>query len=289
MKPSNARGLPARTGIGFKPQHFADVLADDGAVLGFLEVHAENYMGDGGPFHAQLAALSDRFPISLHGVGLSIGGEAPLDEVHLERLAQLIERYRPASFSEHLAWSSHGLNYFNDLLPIAYDTASLRRVEEHIDQVQNRLGCRMLLENPSTYVAFAHSTWDEVDFIAEIARRTACGLLLDVNNVAVTSINQGRDPVAYIDAFPVAAVGEIHLAGHAEDHDDAGDRILIDSHDRPVSLPVWDLYRRTLSRVGPVATLIEWDNEVPAFDVLLAEAERAGALLDAEAARRNQS
>ncbi|MGL4323890.1 MAG: MNIO family bufferin maturase [Beijerinckiaceae bacterium] len=279
-------GLPAQPGIGLKPEHVTQIL-EDGAGLGFLEVHAENYMGAGGAPHHFLTRLRERFPLSIHGVGLSIGGETPLDSAHLDRLADLIGRYEPQSFSEHLAWSSHDQAYLNDLLPVSYDTPTLTRICDHIDQVQTRLARRMLLENPSTYIAFQSSTWDEVDFIAEIARRTGCGLLLDVNNVMVTCVNQGRDTTAYIDAFPVSSVGEIHLAGHAEDRDDQGERILIDAHDRPVASEVWALYQYALTRVGPMATLIEWDNDVPPLDVLMAEAARASHLLRAEHQRRN--
>lgn len=278
--------LPPHAGVGFKPEHFA-AIQSSAPSLGFLEVHAENYFGAGGPPHRQLTWLRERYALSIHGVGLSIGGEAPLDEAHLDGLARLIDRYQPASFSEHLAWSSHGDFYLNDLLPIAYDAPTLERVCDHIDRAQERLRTRMLLENPSTYLGFARSTMDEADFIAEIARRTGCGLLLDVNNVEVTAVNHGLDPIDYLNRFPLALVGEIHLAGHAEDRDGAGDRLLIDAHDRPVAPGVWALYAQVLSRTGPVPTLIEWDNDVPPFDVLHAEAMAAEALLaQAAMARR---
>ena len=265
--------LPRRAGIGFKLEHFAGL--EQARRTGFLEVHAENYMGAGGPAHRWLERLRRDYPLSIHGVGLSIGGEGPLDKEHLRRLRTVIERYQPASFSEHLAWSSHGPYYFNDLLPIAYDDATLRRVCEHIDAVQSHLGWRMLLENPSTYVEFTHSTRDEIDFVAEIARATGCGLLLDVNNVAVSSANHGRCPIAYIDAFPVERVGEIHLAGYAAETDSLGAPLRIDAHNSPVAADVWALYRHTLGRTGPVATLIEWDNDVPPLQELLAEAAKA--------------
>ena len=218
--------LPARPGVGYKPRHYADILADPGAV-GWLEVHAENYMGDGGRPLAQLRALADHFPISVHGVGLSIGGEGPLDSDHLARLQRLCDWLNPASFSEHLAWSSHGDAFLNDLLPLPYTKGTLTRVADHIDQVQDALGRRMLLENPSSYLAFADSTWSETDFLAELTRRTGCGLLLDVNNVFVSATNLGLSPQAYIDAFPVHAVGEIHLGGHDEDADETGAPLLI--------------------------------------------------------------
>ncbi|MFJ4607031.1 MNIO family bufferin maturase [Pseudomonas atacamensis] len=270
--------LPARAGLGLKTGHFLEVL---GSVpdLGFFEVHAENYMVAGGPFHHFLGLIREQYPLSLHGVGLSIGGEGALDSQHLKRLAELIERYQPQAFSEHLAWSSHGPVFLNDLLPLAYDTPTLNRVCAHIDQVQNTLKRPMLLENPATYLGFEHSTIDEAEFIAEVIRRSGCGLLLDVNNVYVSCINHQRDPLAYLDALPLHAVGEIHLAGFAEDCDNLGDRLLIDDHGAPVDQAVWDLYRQVLRRIGPVATLIERDNQVPAFDVLLAEAQQAETLL----------
>ncbi|QRK85561.1 DUF692 domain-containing protein [Pseudomonas granadensis] len=271
-------GLPPRAGLGLKTGHFQQVL---GSLpdLGFFEVHAENYMVAGGPFHHFLGLIRAQYPLSLHGVGLSIGTEGPLDQQHLKRLAELIERYQPQSFSEHLAWSSHGPVFLNDLLPLAYDTPTLNRVCAHIDQVQNALKRPMLLENPATYLAFERSTIDEPDFIAEVIRRSGCGLLLDVNNVYVSCINHQRDPLNYLDALPLHAVGEIHLAGFAEDCDSLGDRLLIDDHGAPIDQAVWQLYRQVLERIGPVATLIERDNQVPAFEVLLAEAQQAERLL----------
>lgn len=274
--------LPHGAGIGFKPDFF-DGLTDGSHRPAFLEVHAENYMGAGGLPHAQLERLRELYPISLHGVGLSIGGARPLDREHLHRLKTLVDRYAPVSFSEHLAWSSHEATYFNDLLPVAYNRETLDRVCDHIDLVQTVLRCRMLLENPSTYVQFASSTMDEIDFLAAIVKRTGSGLLLDVNNVQVSCINHRRDSFAYLDAFPIEAVGEIHLGGHAEDQDDLGDRLLIDSHDRPVDPDVWALYARLVRRMGPCATLIEWDNDVPPLAELMSEARRAEEILHAEA------
>ena len=279
--------MPVRTGIGLKAEHVQDILESLPA-LGFLEVHAENYMGAGGAPHVFLARLRERYPLSIHGVGLSIGGEERLSETHLDRLAQVLARYEPQSFSEHLAWSTHDSAYLNDLLPVAYDAATLQRVARHIDVVQERLGCRMLLENPSTYVAFSSSTWDEVAFLAEVVRRTGCGLLLDVNNVQVTCTNHNRDPLAYLDAFPVEAVGEVHLAGYAEQTDSLGARLLIDAHGSPVADDVWSLFRHALKRMGPRPTLIEWDNDVPALPALLSEVEKAEALLTHEVIRRNR-
>jgi hypothetical protein len=233
--------------------------------------------------------VRERVPISLHGVGLSIGADGPLDAQHLARLAAVAMRCEPGLVSEHLAWSTHDGAYFNDLLPVPYTRARLARVVEHIHQVQDALGRTILLENPSSYVAFEESTMDEITFIRRIVEATGCGLILDVNNVHVSATNLGYTAAAYIDAFPLEAVGEIHLAGHAEDADEAGDRLLIDAHDRPVGPDVWSLYAAVIRRIGrPVPTLVEWDNDVPAFGVLVEEAARAERVmaeaLDAHAA-----
>lgn len=273
-----AGALPARSGLGLKPEHYRTIL-ETSPDLGFFEIHAENYMVDGGPFHHYLSKIRSQYPLSIHGVALSIGGESALDEEHLARLAALLQRYEAQSFSEHLAWSGHGDVFLNDLLPAPYHRAALTRVCDHIDRVQEKLKRRMLLENPATYVEFAASTMDESDFMSEVIQRTGCGLLLDVNNVYVSCVNHGRDPYACIDALPLAATGEIHLAGFARDTDAAGDELLIDSHGSPVAEAVWALYRYALKRVGPVATLIERDNDIPAFEVLLAEARNAEGML----------
>ena len=270
--------LPPRAGVGFKPVHFRDILAA-AQPIGFFEVHAENYMGAGGPPHAQLGALRERYALSVHGVGLSIGSTAPLDREHLARLKTLWARYQPQSFSEHLAWSSHGGVYFNDLLPLPYTPQTLVRVAEHIDEVQTALGRIMLLENPSSYLRLAESVIPEVDFLAELARRTGCGLLLDVNNVFVSATNNGTDPRSYLDAFPLDRVKEIHLGGHARETDDAGGALLIDAHGSPVMDEVWMLYAGVVARIGPVATLIEWDNDVPDWATLVAQAVAAEEIL----------
>ena len=277
--------LPARAGLGLKPQHYAEILESSPRV-GFFEIHAENYMGAGGPPHRYLERVRARYPLSVHGVGLSIGGDQPLDRTHLGRLKRLIERYAPASFSEHLAWSSHDALFLNDLLPVPYEHQTLNRVCEHIDQVQETLGRRMLLENPSTYVEFAQTEMSEIDFLSEVVRRTGCGLLLDVNNVFVSATNHAYDAIAYLDAFPAEHVGEIHLAGFAEDRDADGNRLLIDAHGTSVADIVWALFEHTLARTGPVATLIEWDNDVPAFRVLMDEARTADRVLAQQSARR---
>lgn len=263
--------LPAAAGLGLKPAHFDEMLQARPA-LGFVEVHAENYMVAGGPMHAGLERVRRDHPLSLHGVGLSLGGESPPDEAHLARLAALVARYEPAAFSEHLAWSGEGGFFLNDLLPLACDDAALRRVCAHVARTQERLRCRLLLENPSSYLAFVSSTWAEADFLAEVVARTGCGLLLDVNNVYVSSHNRGEDAAAYVAALPLQAVGEIHLAGHSRD---AATGLLIDSHGGPVAAEVWSLYRQVLERTGPVATLVEWDNDVPALPRLLQEAAMA--------------
>jgi uncharacterized protein (UPF0276 family) len=270
--------LPDLTGVGYKAQHFTD-LCNDPDPVAWLEIHAENYMGAGGRPIAQMKALSERFAISVHGVGLSIGCEGALDADHLDRLAHLLDWLRPASFSEHLAWSTHDSHFLNDLLPLPYTEATLAQVCAHIDQVQDRLGRRMLLENPSTYLAFDATDMAEVEFLSEIADRTGCGLLLDVNNVFVSATNQQTDPIAYLDAFPLHHVGELHLGGHHEDTDDHGAPLLIDSHGQAVVDPVWALYRHTIARGGPRPTLIEWDTDVPDWPTLRAEASRAHAVL----------
>ena len=272
-------GLPRAPGVGYKPQHFANIMAD-AAPVEWLEIHAENYMGAGGRPLAQLRHLAERFEISVHGVGLSIGGEAPLDEDHLSRLAHLCDWLAPQSFSEHLAWSTHEGTFLNDLLPLPYTKATLSRVCDHIDRVQEVLRRPMLLENPSNYLAFAETEMDEVTFLSHIARRTGCGLLLDVNNVYVSATNQGFAPLDYIRGFPLDLVGEIHLGGHNEDVGDCDHPLLIDSHGTEVADPVWALYAQTLELAGPKPTLIEWDNDVPEWPMLAAEAARAARMLD---------
>jgi len=273
------KGLPAQPGVGYKPQHFKDILENPGAVR-WLEVHAENYMSDGGRPLAQLRHLAERFAFSVHGVGLSIGGEGPLDEDHLARLKHLSDWLNPASFSEHLAWSSHEGVFLNDLLPLPYTDATVARVADHVNHVQEVLGRRMLLENPSSYLAFTGAEMTEVDFLREVARRTGCGLLLDVNNVFVSATNLNFNAVDYLADFPVELVGEVHLGGHFVDADDHGAPLLIDSHGAAVVDPVWQLYAGLIGRAGPLPTLIEWDNDVPDWPVLAAEATRAQQILD---------
>ncbi len=271
--------LPRHAGAGFKPEHLASI--DTGPQpVGFFEVHAENYMGAGGPPHAQLGRLRETYALSVHGVGLSIGSMQSLDKAHLTRLKRLCDRYDPASVSEHLAWSSHDSTFLNDLLPLPYTETTLSRVVDHIDKVQETLGRQILLENPATYLLFEESTIPEPVFLAAIVRRTGCGLLLDLNNVVVASTNHRQDPHAYLAAFPMRAVGEIHLAGHMETIDDAGAPLLIDSHDAPVQPSVWALYDYLIERTGPLPTLIEWDNDVPEWPDLLREVMAAQVVLD---------
>jgi uncharacterized protein (UPF0276 family) len=266
--------LPPFVGVGFKPEHF-DGIAEAPGPLGFIEIHAENYMGDGGLPHAMLERLRATYALSIHGVGLSIGGAGPLDQHHLQRLKALCDCYEPASFSEHLAWSTHDGAYLNDLLPLPYTEETLAHIIRHIDEVQSTLNRQMLLENPSTYVQFKESTIPETEFLKTIAERTGCRLLLDVNNVFVSSTNHALDPRAYLNAFPLQQVGEIHLGGHTEDADDEGALLLIDAHGSPTADPVWALYAETIAKTGPIATLIEWDNDVPAWPVLRQETARA--------------
>jgi len=275
---SNISNLPAHAGVGFKLEHFRDILAA-AQPIGFFEVHAENYMGAGGPPHAQLGALRERYALSVHGVGLSIGSMQPLDSDHLARLKVLCNRYKPESFSEHLAWSSHAGVYFNDLLPLPYTRQTLVRVAEHIDEVQTTLGRTMLLENPSHYIGIAESTIPEIDFLTEVAKRTGCGLLLDVNNVFVSAKNQGTDPLLYLEAFPLDRVREVHLGGHNEELDDAGGPLLIDTHASSVADAVWTLYAYLIARTGPIPTLIEWDNNLPDWPTLRAQAIAAQNIL----------
>lgn len=266
-------------GTSFKPEHLQAILGAK-PQRGFFEVHAENYMGAGGPPHRALEAIRRDHPLSLHGVCMSIGGPQPLDKAHLARFRALVARYQPALVSEHLAWSTHETSFFNDLLPLPYTAATLRNVCDHIDQVQDAIRRPLLLENPSTYVAFRESSMSETDFIRTVAERTGCGLLLDINNVFVSATNHGFSALDYLADFPLPRVGEIHLAGHAEQADDEGDLLLIDSHDGPVANAVWKLYEIAVRRRGGVPTLIEWDSKIPDWAVLRAEAAAAQAILD---------
>ena len=276
--------LPLRAGLGFKPCHF-DVIDAAPRMVGFFEIHAENYLVAGGPMRHMLERLRADYPISVHGVGLSLGGAQPVDARHLERVAELVARIEPAEFSEHLAWSAHAGRYFGDLLPPCYDRASLRHICDNIDHVQTRLGRPILIENPATYVRFVDAQMDEADFIDEVVRRSGCGLLLDLTNALISATNHSESGAAadaalarYLTALPLQAVGEIHLAGHACEHPD-GRPLLIDDHGSMVSDAVWRHYVALLARIGPRPTLIERDNAIPPFAELLAETAHADALL----------
>ncbi|WP_231934792.1 DUF692 domain-containing protein [Bordetella bronchialis] len=265
-------------GTSFKHEHLPAILADR-VDDGFFEVHAENYMGAGGPPHRMLAAIRQDYPLSLHGVCMSLGGMAELDPRHVARFRDLVLRYEPVLVSEHLAWSSHGDAFYNDLLPLPYTRATLDRVCRHIDQVQEAIRRPLLLENPSTYVTFASSTMSEGEFIRAVAARTGCGLLLDINNVFVSATNHGYSAARYLAEFPVDRIGEIHLAGHAEQRDDEDEPLLIDSHDRAVAEAVWELYRDVIARIGPRPTLVEWDSQLPEWPVLRAQARMAHGMM----------
>jgi uncharacterized protein (UPF0276 family) len=279
-----AHSIAGLAGTSLKHEHLPSIRAD-GTQGGFFEVHAENYMGDGGPPHHTLMRIRRDYPVSLHGVCMSIGGPQPLDKTHLGRFKALVDRYEPALVSEHLAWSTHNTTYFNDLLPLPYTPATLARVADHIAQVQETIGRPILLENPSTYVVFPQSTMSETEFIRSLVRRTGCGLLLDINNVFVSATNHGYSALIYLADFPLDHVGEIHLAGHARQADDEGDLLLIDSHDGPVSDAVWKLFEIVIGQFGPIPTLVEWDSAIPDWPILKAEAVAAQAILDRHSQR----
>ena len=265
--------LPAAAGIGLRAPHMRHVLATRPAVPWF-EVHSENHFADGGPALAALLRVRADYPIALHGVGLSLGSADPLDRAHLAKLARLAGRVEPAVVSEHLCWSGVDGRHFNDLLPLPYTEEALAHVCARVDEVQSTLGRTILVENVSSYHAFPESTLPEHAFVAEVARRTGCGLLVDVNNIHVNAHNHGVDARAYLAALPPAAVAEIHLAGF-----EARGSLLVDTHGAPVADAVWSLYRDAIARFGRVPTLIEWDTDIPAFAVLEREAATAQAIL----------
>lgn len=268
--------IPARAGIGLRPPHYADVLEAHPGV-GFVEVHSENYMGAGGPPLYYLEQIQRDYPLSLHGVALSLGAAEPVDPDHLARLRSLVDRFDPLLVSEHLSWSAIGGVYLNDLLPLPYDEASLALVADNVARTQAALDRTILVENPSVYLRYRHSPIAEPQFLGELAARTGCGVLLDVNNIAVSGFNFGFDGRAYIDALPQGIVGEIHLAGHALN--DVGERVIrIDDHGSAVSDEVWSLYEHALRRFGPSPSLVEWDTRLPSLAVLVAEATRADAI-----------
>ena len=269
--------MQARAGAGLKPAHYAAIL-DDRPDVGWFEVHAENYMGAGGPPHVFLERICALYPLSVHGVGLSIGSAGGLAPGHLARLKAVVDRYRPFVVSEHLAWSTHDGVFLNDLLPLPYTTSTLDLVVRHVDEAQTFLGRQILIENPSTYLRFDGPQMAETEFLRTVAQRTGCGLLLDVNNVVVSAANHSFDAAGYLAAFPVEHVGEVHLAGHAV-LGGGGEALLVDTHDRAVPGAVWALYRGLIDRIGPRPSLVEWDTDVPAWPVLAAEVARADAVL----------
>lgn len=273
-------------GVGFKPQHL-DQAINSRFEVDFVEVHPENYMVDGGPMLRALETIRSHYPVSLHGVGLSLAGTDPIDSTHLARFAQMIRTYQPISVSEHLAWSTYGGTFFNDLLPVPYTTETLTRVCERIDSVQTALGVRILIENPATYVQFRSSTYTEGEFLREVVRRAGCGLLLDVSNAYVASVNHGHDAHDHILSMPLHDVGQIHLAGFGREMDAAGDELLIDNHGAPIDSCVWELYAWVVGRIGQAPTLIERDNNVPPFEEIALEATRAR--LVAQAVRSSMS
>lgn len=274
--------LPPRAGIGLRSRHYADVLAaaEAEAAPAWVEVHPQNYFGAGGPPHRWLTAIAEYLPLSFHSVGLSLGSASGVDADELEALAALCDRYAPAMVSDHLSWSNGPHDKFPDLLPIPYTHAALDHFAAQLGRVQDRLGRSILIENPSRYLAYAKSDWDEVQFLHELCRRSGCGLLLDINNVEVSAFNLGLDPAPWLDAFDPALVGEIHVAGHAVKDDDMGGRIAIDDHGSPVRSSCWDLLVRFLRRAGPKPVLVEWDTDVPEYDILVAEAAKADALVE---------
>ena len=270
--------IPAAAGIGLRFQHHRAVLETRPAIA-WLEVHTENYMGGGAAIRT-LEAIRRDYPVSLHGVGLSLGSADGLDAGHLERIRDVVGRIEPGLVSEHLSWSVVGGTYMADLLPLPMTEEALDVVCRHVDQSQAYLQRRILIENPSSYLLYAHSTIPEWDFLSEVARRTGCGILCDVNNIYVSACNHGWDASAYLAALPAQAVGEIHLAGHTLKQIDSGQTLRIDDHGSRVAPEVWALYTQALARYGPVPTLVEWDTNVPPLDILLAEAAQAASLLD---------
>ncbi len=270
--------IPACAGIGLRTPHYRAVL-DTKPDVGFFEVHSENYFGSGGARHRILALIRADYPLSLHGVGLSLGSTDPLDRRHVARLKELADTYQPALISEHLSWSSVAGRHLNDLLPLPYTEESLQLVVDRVHDVQERLGRQILVENASCYLEFEHSTLPEWEFVTEVARRSGCGILLDVNNVYVNAVNHGFDAQRFLQSIPIEPVREIHLAGHTVKALEDG-QLLIDTHNQPVCEAVWDLFESALKRFGALPTLIEWDTDLPDLDVLLREAATAERFLE---------
>ena len=275
--------LPSRSGIGLRAPHFRDFLALLPGIA-WIEVHSENYFGAGGqPLH-YLERARGHYPVGLHGVGLSLGSSDPVDLLHLAKLKALVERIEPDLVSDHLSWSSVDGRHLNDLLPLPYTQEALAHFCRRVEQTQDYLGRRILVENPSTYLQYCESTIPEWEFLREVAETTGCGVLLDLNNVYVSATNNDFDATRYVDSIPARFVKEIHLAGFTRVATDAGE-ILIDTHSRPVDDAVWSLYARALDRYGEVPTLVEWDSDLPPLDVLVAEARRADRMMEARRVR----
>lgn len=281
MPPASFPTLPPRAGIGLKARHYAGLLAaaEWGTAPAWAEVHPQNYFGAGGPPHRWLTAIAELMPISFHSVGLSLGSARGVDLDELDALARLCDRYQPAMVSDHLSWSSTPRDKFPDLLPIPYSDATLDHFVGEVGRVQDRLGRRILIENPSRYLAYTHDGWDEISFLHELCRRSGCGLLLDINNVEVSAFNLDFDAARWLDAIDPVLVGEIHVAGHAVKDDGDGGRIAIDDHGSSVRDSCWALLTRFLRRAGPRPVLVEWDSDVPSFAVLMTEAKKADILL----------
>jgi uncharacterized protein (UPF0276 family) len=275
-----ASPVQASAGIGLRAPHYAAIL-ERRPELSLLEVHSENFFAAGGAALAWLERFRGLYPLSFHGVGLSLGSSEAVDAAHLAKLASLVRRFEPALVSEHVCWSSAAGRHSNDLLPLPYTEEALGNFASHVDAVQERVGRRILVENVSSYMRFAHSTIPEWEFVAEVARRTGCGILLDVNNIWVNSRNHGFDPAQFLEAIDPERVEEIHLAGF-----ESQGALLVDTHSRPVTGDVWALYREAIGRLGPRPTIIEWDADIPALDVLLAEAGRADEILGAGGTER---
>jgi len=266
--------IPARAGIGLRAPHCREII-ETRPDIAWVEVHSENYFGDGGQPHHFLERIRSDYPLSLHGVGLGLGSVCALDRGHLDKLARLIRRYEPGLVSEHLCWGAAGGRHLNDLLPLPYTEEALAHVCGRIEQVQTHLGRQILIENVSSYLQFLHSTIPEWEFLAAVASRSGCAILLDVNNIHVSAVNHRFDALTYLTAIPAAAVQEIHLAGF-----DASGPCLIDTHGTAVADPVWSLYREAIARLGPRPTLIEWDTDIPPLGVLLGEAAKDGQILE---------
>ncbi|MGY8814311.1 MAG: MNIO family bufferin maturase [Gammaproteobacteria bacterium] len=270
--------LPCNTGVSLKPQHYQTIL-ETLPIVGWFEIHPENYMGKGGSPHKYLTEIRSHYHLSMHGVGLSLGSADGIDDTHLRALAELVKRYQPDQVSEHLSWSNFGGTFLNDLLPLPYNKESLHILSANIDKVQTELGMTILVENPSSYLDFNNSSYSEPEFLNELVKASGCGLLLDVNNIYVSASNQGFDPFDYIENIPKQAVGEIHLAGHSV-QDIEGIEICIDDHGSPVKNAVWKLHQAALKILGkPHPVLIEWDTDVPEFSVLIGEANKAEKLI----------